>query len=146
MTRIDFYHDVDDKLQVACRLAAKAVHQNRRVLVFAPDAGVARRIDQLLWTWQPTGFVPHCHVRDPLAAETPVLVADGDACLPHDEVLLNLHHEQPAFFSRFQRLIEIVSGDDADRVPARERFRFYRDRGYEIHRHHMGKAGAGHGG
>jgi DNA polymerase-3 subunit chi len=146
MTRIDFYHDVDDKLQFACRLAAKAVEQKMRVLVFAPDGGVARKIDQMLWTWPAVGFLPHCHARDPLAAETPVLMADDDSHLPHDEVLFNLHHEQPAFFSRFQRLIEIVSRDDADRAPARERFRFYRDRGYEIHRHDMGKAGAGDGG
>jgi DNA polymerase-3 subunit chi len=142
MTRIDFYHDVGDKLQFACRLAAKAVAQNMRVLVFAPDGGVARKIDQLLWTWQATGFLPHCHVCDPLAAETPVLVANDDSALPHDQVLLNLHHEQPGFFSRFQRLIEIVGSDDADRGPARERFRFYRDRGYEIHRHDMSKAGS----
>jgi DNA polymerase-3 subunit chi len=142
MTRIDFYHDVDDKLQFACRLAAKAVAQSKRVLVFAPDAAVARGFDQLLWTWPAIGFLPHCHVRDALAADTPVLLADDDSSLPHDEVLLNLHHEQPAFFSRFERLIEIVSGDDADREPARARFRFYRDRGYEIHRHDMGKAGA----
>lgn len=145
MTRIDFYHDVDDKLQFACRLAAKAVEQKLRVVVYAPDGVVAKKIDQLLWTWQATGFLPHCHARDPLAPETPVVVADDDSRLPHDEVLLNLHHEQPGFFGRFQRLIEIVASDDADRGPARERFRFYRDRGYEIHRHDMGKGGANHG-
>ena len=39
MTRIDFYHDVDDKLRFACRLTAKAVARNLRVLVFAPDGG-----------------------------------------------------------------------------------------------------------
>jgi DNA polymerase-3 subunit chi len=145
MTRIDFYHDVSDKLLFACRLAAKAVAQEKRVLVFAPDRDVARTIDHLLWTWQATGFLPHCHAQDPLAAETPILVADDDRHLPHDDVLLNLHHEQPAFFSRFHRLIEIVASDDADRGPARTRFRFYRDRGYEIHRHDMSKAGTGDG-
>ena len=145
MTRIDFYHDVDNKLQFACRLVAKAVEQNLRVLVFAPESSVARKIDQLLWTWHDTGFLPHCNVRDPLAAETPVLMANDDAELPHDQVLLNLHHEQPAFFSRFQRLIEIVARDDADREPARLRYRFYRDRGYEIHRHDMGKPGTAPG-
>lgn len=146
MTRIDFYHDVDDKLQFACRLAAKAVAHNMRVLIFAPDGAVAGKIDQLLWTWPATGFLPHCHLRDPLAAETPVVLTDDDSQPLHDEILLNLHHEQPAFFGRFRRLIEIVACDDTDRAPARERFRFYRDRGYEIHRHHMGKAGTGDGG
>jgi len=145
MTRIDFYHGVDDKLQFACRLTAKAVEQKMRVVIFTPHSEVARKIDHLLWTWQATGFLPHCHAHDPLAAETPVLLAYDDGALPHDEVLVNLDHLQPVFFSRFQRLIEIVGCDDGDREPARERYRFYRDRGYEIHRHDMsgdaGKAG-----
>ena len=62
--------------------------------------------------------------------------------LLHDEVLLNLRPEWPPFFSRFQRLIEIVSFDDGDRATARERFRFYRDRGYEIRTHDLGKNSA----
>ena len=137
MTRIDFYHDVDDKLRFACRLAAKAVEQKLRVLVFAPDAALARTIDHMLWTWPAIGFLPHCNVRDALAAETPVLIAQDDSVLPHDEALINLDTGQPPFFSRFQRLIEIVGRDEADVGPARLRFRYYRDRGYEIHRHDM---------
>jgi DNA polymerase-3 subunit chi len=56
----------------------------------------------------------------------------------HDEVLINLRDETPSMFSRFRRLIEIVSVEDADRAAARERFRFYRDRGYEIRTHQLG--------
>jgi DNA polymerase-3 subunit chi len=37
-------------------------------------------------------------------------------------------------------VIEIVSTDGADRELARERYRFYRDRGYEIRNHDMSKA------
>ncbi len=140
MTRIDFYHDVDDKLRFACRLAAKAVEQKMRVVIFAPQGEVAKKMDHLLWTWNATGFLPHCQATDALAAETPVLIARDEAALPHDEVLLNLDHLHPAFFSRFQRLIEIVGCDDGDKTPARERYRHYRDRGYEIHRHDMSKA------
>jgi DNA polymerase-3 subunit chi len=62
--------------------------------------------------------------------------------LLHDEVLLNLRPEWPPFFSRFQRLIEIVSLDERDRVDARERFRFYRERGSEIRTHDLSKNSA----
>jgi len=54
-------------------------------------------------------------------------------------VLLNLRPECPQYFSRFRRLIEIVGVEDADRAGARERFRFYRDRGYEIRTHDLSK-------
>ena len=140
MTRIDFYFEAEDKLQVACRLSAKATQQRLRVLIYTVDETEAQKVDKLLWTWQATGFLPHCMTRSPLAAQTPVLITHDPEDTPHDEVLLNLHHEWPPAFSRFRRLVEIVGRDDADRKAARSRFRFYRDRGYEIARHDLSKA------
>jgi DNA polymerase III subunit chi len=140
MTRIDFYFEAEDKLQVACRLSAKAAQQKLRVLIYAPDEAGAQRIDRMLWTWQATGFLPHCMTRSPLAAQTPVLITHDPDDTPHDEVLLNLHTQWPPAFSRFRRLVEIVSRDDEDREAARGRFRFYRDRGYEIVNHDLSKS------
>ena len=94
----------------------------------------------MLWTTPATGFVPHCAPGDPLAAQTPVIIdCSTDDNLLHDEVLINLRPEQPPYFGRYQRLIEIVSLDDGDRAGARDRFRFYRDRGYEIRSHDLSK-------
>jgi DNA polymerase-3 subunit chi len=140
VTQVDFYTHVESKLQTACQLCAKAVAQGLRLFVYAPDAETARELDRLLWTTPATGFVPHCGPDDALAAVTPVIISDQSDSLPHDQVLLNLHSEVPAFFARFQRLIEIVSTDEADRQRARARFRFYRDRGYELRDHNLGKA------
>jgi DNA polymerase-3 subunit chi len=140
MTQIDFYTHVEDKLRTACRLAAKAFGVDLRVMVCCPDADIAGRLDRLLWTTPAIGFIPHCLASDPLAPVTPIVI-DYLATEPaHDQVLLNLQPERPALFSRFQRLIEIVSADDEDRRLARERFKFYRDRGYEIRTHDLSKA------
>jgi DNA polymerase-3 subunit chi len=139
MTQIDFYTHVEDKLKTACALAGKAVAHGMRLTVYCPDPETTHRLDRLLWTTPATGFVPHCGPRDPLAAETPVIIDCSGDCLLHDEVLLNLRPEWPPFFSRFQRLIEIVSLEDEDRAGARDRFRFYRDRGYEIRTHDLSK-------
>jgi len=139
MTQIDFYTHVDDKLKTACTLTGKAFARGLKVTVFCPDPELAQRFDRLLWTAPAIGFVPHCAPEDPLAQDTPVIVdCRGDPLL-HDEVLVNLRPEWPPFFSRFQRLIEIVSLDDTDRAAARERFRFYRDRGYDIRIHDLGR-------
>ena len=140
MTRIDFYFEAEDKLQVACRLSAKAAQQKLRVLIYTADEAGSQRIDKLLWTWQPTAFLPHCLSKHALAAQTPVLITHDPEDTPHDEVLLNLHPEWPPAFSRFQRLVEIVGREDEDREAARARFRFYRDRGYEIVKHDLSKA------
>jgi DNA polymerase III subunit chi len=141
MTQIDFYTQVEDKLKTACRLAGKAFGLGMRVLVLCPDHDTAQRVDRLMWTTPPIGFVPHCAPSDPLAAVTPVIVAAEGAEPLHDEVLVNLGGERPVFFSRFQRLVEIVSIEDGDRANARARFRFYRDRGYEIRTHDLSRNG-----
>jgi DNA polymerase-3 subunit chi len=138
MTCIDFYFNAADKLQVACRLAGKAMAQGKRLLIYAPQADTAQRIDRMLWVWQATGFIPHCGAEDPLASETPVLIAsaaDTDAAC---EVLLNLAPDTPPAFERYGRLLELVAQDDEDRRAARERYRFYRERGYRIADHDLG--------
>lgn len=140
MTRIDFYTKVDDKLRFACRLCAKALSQKMRVNVYTSDTQLADRFDHLLWQTPATGFIPHCRAEDPLAAETPVLIHTSEGALLHDTLLINLDPAWPPFFSRFQRLVEIVSGETHDTTSARERFRFYRDRGYAINTHDMGAA------
>jgi DNA polymerase-3 subunit chi len=140
MTRIDFYSNAESKLQVACQLAAKAFKERTPVVVYAPDQGTARSFDRLLWTYQAIGFVPHCLASDALSSETPVVIAFDDAEAAHCRVLINLHSDSPPAFSRFERLIEIVGTDEDDRQLARGRFRFYRDRGYEIHHHDLAKS------
>ena len=140
MTQIDFYTHVDDKLKTACALAGKAFARGMRLTVCCPDAETAQRLDRMLWTTPATGFLPHCAPGDPLAAQTPVIIdCSSDDNLLHDDVLINLRPEQLPFFGRYQRLIEIVSLDDGDRAGARERFRFYRDRGYEIRSHDLSR-------
>ena len=137
MTQIDFYTQADDKLQAACRLTAKARQHGMRVTLFCPDQGAAARLDRMLWTVPATGFLPHCSPDDRLAAVTPVLIDAKGETLVHDELLINLHDTWPAFFSRYRRLAEIVGADDADRTQARDRYRFYRDRGYTIRTHNL---------
>jgi DNA polymerase-3 subunit chi len=143
VTSIDFYFNAQDRLQVACRLAGKALAQRKRMLIYAPEPEVASRIDRLLWTWPAIGFVPHCAPHDPLAAETPVLIA-SDADAPSGwEVLLNLAAGCPPHFERFERLLEVVSGDESERQAGRSRYRFYQDRGYRIANHDLGKEDGG---
>jgi DNA polymerase-3 subunit chi len=144
VTSIDFYFNAEDRLQVACRLAGKAMKQNQRLLIYAPDAETASRIDKLLWTWPAIGFVPHCAVHAALAAETPVLIASevgADAQTPPDcEVLLNLGADCPPHFERFPRLLEVVSTEEDDKARGRNRFRHYRERGYAIANHDLAQS------
>lgn len=135
MTRIDFYRYADDKLRFACRLAARAHGANKRLVVYSPDRQVLGDFDRSLWTFQATGFVPHCFVESGIADETPVILATSGDALPHHEVLLNLSNEWPPFFASFERLLEIVGADEDDKGRARQRWSFYKDRGYDLQVH-----------
>ena len=137
MTSIDFHHGARDKVQAACRLIGELYAQGRKVLVYAPAENLAERLDRQLWVQPATGFLPHCRVGAALAAETPVVIGGSLDDAAHHDVLVNLDGDLPPAFSRFERLLEIVGTDEADRGPARARFKFYRDRGYAIAAHDL---------
>jgi DNA polymerase III subunit chi len=139
MTSIDFYTHVADRLAVAGKLVAKALAQHRHVRVLTQDAAATDALDRLLWMQPATGFLPHCRVASPLASQTPVWIDHVLEHLGPAAVLINLHESPPPFFSRFERLAEIVSVEGA--AAARERFRFYRERGYELRTHNMAERG-----
>jgi DNA polymerase-3 subunit chi len=138
VTEIDFYSGGGDRLDIACRLIIKAMRKGFKIMVYTPDLAMIEQLDNLLWTFSPTDFIPHCRADDKLADVTPVILGHKTNNLPHDEVLLNLDIENPAFFSRFRRLIEIAGIRPEDTEAARKRYRFYQDRGYEIRHHKLG--------
>lgn len=140
MTQIDFYTNAPDKFRVACKLAEKACAQGQRTLVYVSDAASGERLDALMWSIPATGFLPHCRAGDALAGQTPIVIDHRGEDVTHDDVLINLSGERPAFFSRFQRLLEIVGSAENDAGAARERWGFYKERGYALNHHDLGKS------
>jgi DNA polymerase-3 subunit chi len=98
-------------------------------------------MDDLLWTYRDGSFLAHLTIEDAERSDpegrTPVLLGHGESPGNQDGLLINMSTEVPTFFSRFSRVAEIVAGDDDERKTARERFRFYRDRGYQMNTHNL---------
>ena len=84
MTQIFFYHGASDRLAAAAAVIAKACAQKKSLLVYAPDPNVAGALDRVLWSANPTGFVPHVRAESALARETPVVIASDLQELPQD--------------------------------------------------------------
>lgn len=140
MTEVEFHFNVGEKLCYSCRLLRKAVNGGSRLLVTGEPAQLAQ-LDELLWTFVPTSFLPHCqaHADDTVRQASPVLLApalDDPAVqgLGH-AVLVNLGSEVPTGFERFERFIEVVGSDEADRLSARARWAHYKRRGYALTSH-----------
>ncbi len=138
MTRIDFYILKDVQLaaqhRFACRLTAKALHQGQSVVLHTGSEAEAREVDELLWHYPDRRFLPHAVQGDRGAAKAPVLIS-WETPESYDGVLVNLSGAVPDFFNRFQRVAEVVV--EETREAGRERFRFYRHRGYPLYDHQL---------
>ncbi len=136
MTRIDFYFNVLDKQQVIVDLVQSALKKRRQVTIFATDEIAASKVSANLWQNKPEYYLPNVQSNHLHASKTPVVVGFQGDDLTHDlmqdDMLINLTANEPIFFSRFTQLVELVSNDEQDKMAARARFKFYRDRGYEI--------------
>ncbi len=130
---IQFHFNVEHRLLYSCRVVRKALAAGKSVLASTRSADRLARFDAALWTFSALDFVPHVYADSPLAARTPVLLALDAASAPARDVLLQLDDDAPPgfaeVFSRFERVIEVVSRDDDDRGQARVRFRAYSEAG-----------------
>ncbi len=132
MTKVDFYTGSTDKLRTACQLSHKAMQNGVRTVISVPDTATADALDKLLWHYPATAFIPHCRSDAEEAEQTPVVLNQGSDKFPHHDLMISMHNECMPYFSRFERVIEIISTDSEDSRQGRERFKFYRDRGYEL--------------
>jgi DNA polymerase III subunit chi len=133
MTRIDFHSNVPDKIGYVCRLVRKARFADCNIVVLASNRSHLNALDKALWTFSELDFLPHVFANDPLAAQTPVVLTDNDGVdLPHHQILINLSDAVPDYFSRFERMFEIISMADNDKLSGRERYRFYQQHSYPL--------------
>ena len=141
MTKVDFYlldGGTDSREHFACRLADKAWRLGNRVYLLAPDQPAALELDELLWTFSQGSFVPHAVCANDSDAEVhPVLIGHSEPPAALHDVLISLAPEVPTWFSRFARIAELVGAAEEDKARGRERFRYYRERGYPLETHDL---------
>jgi DNA polymerase III subunit chi len=137
MTGVEFHFNAPDKVGYACRLLRKAVGKGAK-LVVTGEPELLRELDTALWTFSPLEFIAHCYgdaSGAAVLAASPVVLSQAAHAAPHHEVLVNLGAAVPEGFERFERLIEVVTEDEDDRLLGRRRWKHYADRGYAILKH-----------
>lgn len=133
MTRIDFHTNIPDKLAYACRLARKALAARGKLVLLAEDAAQAAKLNDALWTFSDTDFLPHVMAGDALAPHTPVIVThDETGDFPHADMLVNLTRRVPSTVDKFQRVFEIISTDEDDAAAGRKRYVAYKQQSYPL--------------
>lgn len=141
MPKATFYTHVADPAGFACRLAQRALQNGNSILIWADTETAAAKLDIDLWRFDTTSFLPHEMWHGGMyPQDVPIVISSGSQ-LPEQttaEVVLNL---SPAFWcdARPQpaRVLEIVSTGLEELADARERFKAYKQSGFEIEHHNM---------
>ncbi|MGH8378257.1 MAG: DNA polymerase III subunit chi [Gammaproteobacteria bacterium] len=139
MTQVDFYVLPDStprgRALFTCKLAEKAFGLGHRSFVHLASETEARELDDLMWTFRDRSFLPHCLTGEDTLA--PIHLGFGQKPAEDFHLLINLSAEVPRFFSRFERVAEVLDSDARIRDLGRERFRYYKDRGYPLETHKL---------
>jgi len=136
LTSISFYKLAGDQqvaLSLACQLIHKSLQAKQQVLCLVPDHATAQQLDEKLWGFQATAFVPHALGLDNAPVAITVEAEPGD----HHQILINLQPQIPTWFSRFDRVMEIIYPEPDYEQAKRDNFTFYKDRGYALSFHDL---------
>lgn len=121
--------------QYTCQLVEKSHAEQRKVFIYTNSAADAERMDKLLWTYRDDSFIPHDIVTQLDDYPPPVQISHLPAPAAQQDILINLSENIPAFLGQFKQVIEIVFTDPLVQQLARERFKQYRDQGFELNTH-----------
>ena len=139
--RVDFYilQGEANRELFACRLCEKAFQQQLAVYLHAQSAVHAEQIDNLLWTFNDGGFLPHQLTNQKPHTTSPLPALIGWEQAPPDEysLLINLADAILPFHKQFERVAEIVNQQEQVKKLGRERFSFYRQQGYDLQHHEL---------
>jgi len=137
MTRVDFYFNASDKIDVMTKLLYKSVNSGFHVFVHMRDTIMLHQFDKYLWQSRPLLFLPHVLSDHPLAAQTPVVIGPDPGSISKFDILINYEPLIPDYFSRFDRFLEVVSEDADDRELSRAHFRFFKQSGCPVFSHDL---------
>ena len=139
MTRISFYISrnsaTTSRLSILFRIVEKAYFNGHHIFITSDNENEAKKIDAELWSFKANRFIPHGFV----GTREGKIIGIGCNQEPdeHSGVLINLQKSIPPFFSRFERLIEIVESNDEDLVRGRANWIYYKDRGYPLDKYEI---------
>jgi DNA polymerase-3 subunit chi len=143
-TRIDFYvlenTANQDQAFFACRLMAKIIRQDLKIIVQTSDSAHTQKIDQLLWTYQDDSFLAHDIYPDVIDSIAPIQITHQTNIDIQSDVLLNLTEQIPIAYPQFPRVIEIINQHEAIKQAGRARYRQYQQNGHtpeNMHRIHQ---------
>ena len=140
MARADFYlidkpRFRDDPLLLVCELVKKAYAAEQPTLILARSPEQADALDEKLWEFDDDSFIPHQLAGDDDDSITAVVIASPGVATADRPLVVNLRDECAE--GAYERVLEVVAADPAEREGSRVRWAEYKRRGFEVNKHDM---------
>jgi DNA polymerase-3 subunit chi len=136
MTQVEFYSVVSEQKQLPfahiTEVVKRGYRKGQKIFIHTDNKKLAEKMDEILWTQDAKSFLPHQLVGEDENTKPPIEIGFGQTPNSRPDILINLSSEVPPFFGQFNWVFEYAFGDDENKEKARERFKFYRDRGYPL--------------
>ena len=117
------------------KLCQKILKEQRQCDIRTQDDASSHRLSHALWDYQPESFIAHS-VQNQLPA--PIQLWAVDIAQPQKDVLLNLHPDFPELYTQYQRTIEVLDQSSTLIERGRQRWRQYKQAGFEPIVHKIG--------
>ena len=139
LVRIDFYiletHKNRGRYMLACRVADKAYRTGNKVFLKLNNMEDAQLLDDLLWTFSQSSFIPHQLCQDGYKVDSPVAIGVSPPHVNDIDVIISISDEPLIEFTRYQRIVEIVGSSDNEKTLGRKQYKYYKDHGIEPNVH-----------
>ncbi|PZQ18713.1 MAG: DNA polymerase III subunit chi [Rhodanobacter denitrificans] len=140
MARADFYlidkpRFREDPLLLVCELARRAFASGQPTAILVRSLDQAEELDAKLWEFDESAFIPHQIAGDDDDAVTPVLIVPPGVDAAERPLLINLR--DACATGRFERVLEVVAADPAERDGSRQRWSEYKRRGLDLKKNDM---------
>ncbi len=140
MPAINFYlvnsESERERYQFACKLIEKSFRHDIFCYVLTDSVVQSQLLDDLLWTFRSTSFIPHQRYEDTVPElEHLVLIGSDTAPTFWHTNIINLSRQCPENFLTCKRLFEIINNDPATKHHGRQRYNQYKAAGITPNTH-----------
>lgn len=134
MSEVWFYHLQRQALEdVLPALLEKVLAAKKRAIVILGSAERVEAVNNLLWTYDDRGFLPHGSARDGFAPEQPVWLTTSDENPNGAEILVLADGARSIHIADYHRCLELFDGNDPEAVTAaRVRWKGYKEAGHDV--------------
>jgi len=116
---------------LACQLVQQFYQQRKKLHVFCDNEADAQLMDELIWQLDVSQFVPHTLPGEGSAYGAPVAII-WQAPKDRRPLLINLSKTVPTWANNVAHIIDFVPSEEAQKELARERYKHYRQLGYQL--------------